>query len=575
MRDLHIPDLTFPMVEFGRQETPWDLRILLYRGAAKTNYKVVFNRIAAGELGGPIAGRIELVRLLHEVITGRLVGGGSRTTAAYQVRHLRSFFAWADAENQSLSTETVATAYGRWCDSLHQRMRTRQVTDTTCFNAAAIVSAVLDSALERTHSLLATTRIRRARCGKRAVGVAADKQNLADTFAFGHLCLDVVNSLQPAAMFGPLPVPIKLRNGSVIEQWLGLKAPKLLKCLQPDYKCRHAREHVLQTRAAKDEDQSLRTRFPLVHLRVYAEMAIFIAQTGINYADARKLQRLQFSYKSSIDGYEIRDYKARRQGSFLFEIFSEYRQHFESYLAWRDVVFRHEATDLLFPFIRQQGALESARFEPHMLKRVCAATGIRFIPAAALRKTRVNWLLRRSRDPDQTAEMAQHTQQTLLNVYEQPSLQVAQIEIIQFWRKRDPRLNGEPMACNAPGVCDGVPVPSLGLPPEAPKPECVHPSGCLFCDHHRDIDSPDYVWSVASMRHLNSIILGKFLPPVNRRADASRSVELTIDVLTAKMKWFRTSNATRKGWVDEAMARINEGEFHPHWSFVIESAQGI
>jgi hypothetical protein len=46
-------------------------------------------------------------------------------------------------------------------------------------------------------------------------------------------------------------------------------------------------------------------------------------------------------------------------------------------------------------------------------------------------------------------------------------------------------------------------------------------------------------------------------------------------VLTAKLKWFNDSNAKRKAWVQEATEKLNEGEFHSHWRYLIESAQGV
>jgi hypothetical protein len=201
--------------------------------------------------------------------------------------------------------------------------------------------------------------------------------------------------------------------------------------------------------------------------------------------------------------------------------------------------------------------------------------GIAFVGPQKLRNTRINWLLRQSRNPEQTAEQAQHTKQTLLRVYEKPSLQVAQVEIIQFWQKNDPRLTRKQMPCPALGVCDGVPMPHPGLPPEAPKADCTHPAGCLFCEHHRDIDSEDYVWSVASMRFMNTLILQRFRPPAKGKADAAHHVELTIEVLTAKLIWFSNSNVRRKAWVAEATEKIAEGEFHCHWRYLVESAQGI
>lgn len=272
----------------------------------------------------------------------------------------------------------------------------------------------------------------------------------------------------------------------------------------------------------------------------------------------------------------MRDYKERRKGEVLFEIYDEYKALFDAYLAWRDAVFGG-TSDRLFPFIRQGGA--EASTPPHfdrLRNDVCAPLGIPFVGPRMLRGTRVNWLLRQSRNPNLTAEMDQHATQTLLTVYEKPSLQVAQVEIAQFWQENDPRLAADnPMLCPAPGVCDGVAKPMPGLPSEAPKADCTQPAGCLFCEHHRDIDSEDYVWSLASMRFLNSVILQGFRPPAKGKADAAAHVELTMEVLTAKLKWFSESNATRKAWVEEAAEKLAEGDFHINWRFLIESAEGV
>lgn len=77
------------------------------------------------------------------------------------------------------------------------------------------------------------------------------------------------------------------------------------------------------------------------------------------------------------------------------------------------------------------------------------------------------------------------------------------------------------------------------------------------------------------MRFLNTIILQRFRPPVKGKADAAHHVELTTEVLTAKLKWFNDSNAKRKVWVQEATEKLGEGEFHSHWRYLIESAQGV
>lgn len=573
MLDVAIPDLTFPMVKYGRNEIPLDLRILLYKGGAATNSREVFNRIASGELGHPLIDRIDLVKRIHEEMTASLVGGGAKETAKTKLDDFRAFFAWSDEFDQVLSLETVEDTFRHWCDFLLNRQRLKEIKAGLAYKQGVGVSSNLDAVLERSQPLITTTRLRKKKRSKRAVGVAADKQNLSDTFAFGHFCLDIIDNLPLETVFGSLPVQIRLRDGRMLEQWSGLRDPARLVCLQPGYRNKNATERVLQQRAAREADRTLRTRYPLVNLRIMIELLVFIAQTGMNLSQAHNLQRTQYSYKSIIDGFEVRNYKERRKGEVLFEIFAEYKQIFANYLTWRDKVFG-EKTDRLFPLVREGGALDTTLPNFYRLKHdICEPLGITFVPPQKLRNTRVSWLLRQSHNPELTAEQAQHTKQTLLRIYEKPSLQVAQVEIILFWQKNDPRLGGNPKPCPAPGVCNGVPKPMPNLPPEAPKPNCTQPSGCLFCSHHRDIDSADYVWSVMSMRYLNNVILQRLRPAAKSKADAVRYyVEITIDMLTAKLKWFKESNGKRRAWVEEATEKLDEGEFHAHWRYLIESA---
>jgi len=570
-----IPDLTFPMVKYGRTETPWDLRVLLYKGGAKTNPKIVFNQIADGKLGRPLPERIELVKRLHAEMTARLVGGGEKKSAFNRFKYLRDFVAWAEKFDQPLLLDTAEDTYRHWCDYLRNRVLLKDVKNNTAYSSAMVVSVILDAALERSQPLITTTRLRKHKSGQRAVSRAADKQSLTDTFAFGQLCLDVIDSLPYEAIYGPLPVIVRSRDGREFKLWSRLRDPAKVAALQPGYKKKTHTQVVLRQRAAWVEDRTLRTRYPLVNLRVMAELMVFIGQTGMNLSQAHNLRLTQYSYKSCINGYEVRGYKARRGGEVLFNIYTDYKEVFADYLVWRNRVFG-SISDRLFPFLHRRGALETTPIGFKLLKNdICKPMGIAFVGPQKLRNTRVNWLLRRSRDPGLTAEQAQHTKETLLRVYEKPSSQVAQVEIIQFWKKNDPRLDGTLMPCPAPGSCDGVPEAMQGLPPKSPKPDCMNPSGCLFCTHHRDIDSEDYVWSTASMRYLNTIILQRFRPPTKGKADSAGHVEMVLDALTAKLKWFSDSNAKRKAWVAESLEKLAEGDYHVHWRYLIESAEGI
>ena len=575
MLDVTIPDLTFHIVEYGRTETPWDLRVLLYKGGAKENVRTVFNQIAEGKLSRPLRERIELVKRIHEEMTAKLVGGGTKRTAFATFKDLRYFVAWVDEFDQPFALESVEDSFRHWCDYLHNRELLKAIKNVTACNKAMNVSIILDAVLERSQPLIGTTRLRKLKRGQRAVSVAADKQSLNDTFTFGQLCLDVIDSLPYQAIYGPLPAKVRLRDGRELELWSRLRDSAEVACLQAGYKNKNNTENTLRQRAAWEEDRTQRTRYPLINLRLIAEMMVFIGQTGMNFSQAQSLRLTQFSNKSCIDGYEVRDYKERRKGEVLFNIYTEYKDVFGDYLAWRDKIFG-TSSDRLFPFIRQKGALETSPFDFRLLRDgLCKPMGIAFVSPRKLRSTRVNWLLRRSRDPELTAEQAQHSKETLLRVYEKPSLQVAQAEIIQFWKKTDPRLGGTLMPCPAPGSCDGVPEAILGMPPESPEPDCTNPSGCLFCAHHRDIDSEDYVWSTASMRYLNTIILPLFRPPAKGKADPAGHVQMALDVLTAKLKWFVDSNAKRKSWVDESMEKLAEGDYHVHWRYLIESAEAV
>jgi hypothetical protein len=93
--------------------------------------------------------------------------------------------------------------------------------------------------------------------------------------------------------------------------------------------------------------------------------------------------------------------------------------------------------------------------------------------------------------------------------------------------------------------------------------------------HHRDIDSQDYVWSLASMRHLKIFELKGFRPSGKGKTNESvLHVEMVIDRLTTKLRWFRQSNELRCSWVEEALARIDEANYHPHWHYIIVTVEG-
>jgi integrase len=574
--DGRVPDLTFPDVERGNRETAWDLQCLLYEGGARASTSRVSGMIISGQLGKPLYGRLGLVTRIHEVIHGKLVGGGSAYTADNFIRFMRKMFSWAEDANHPLDLESIQKTYLHWTDSLVHRCRViKDISQNSAYTMGAHTGHLLDAVLFRPTPLLSMTRLRMPAKRKTARGVLAEKQNLAETFAFGLFLQDICDGLPvDIVMNGSLPVRIPLRSGAELVEWSGYPNPKavshhLANAPETSRKGKKRRNHRKSLEHFKrwEADGTLRTRYPLVNRRCEAELLMFIGQTGMNFAQAHKLTLRHFFYASYLDGYQVRDRKARRGGEVFFEIFKEYKPHFERYLAWRRQVFPD--SDALFPFVRRGGRT----FQKHpqfALRTVCKSVGLRFVPPQELRNTRVTWLLRRSGNADLTASMAQHAKQTLLGVYERPSQQRAIGEVIRFWAKQDPALAiTTPVA---PGQCDGFPVPSKTAPRNTPAPDCIRPSGCLWCEHHRDIDRQDYVWSLASFRHLKIIELSKWQPPPRSRE--IHPAQHVIDRISEKLRWFRDSNARRRGWMEEALARVDEGNYHPEWTMRIAAMEG-
>lgn len=567
--DLRHLSLTFPKIPLGKDETPPSLSRLLYKGGAAVRRDEADKAIQQGLLGKILVERVELVQLIHEFISGKLAGGGSPVTARNQIDDITSFFGWAERSGAPLTTVDVQAAYLSWAEHLVHRVKVKKdLGERTAYSHAHRLGRILDGVLGRQKPILHLTRLSKPKGRKSPQGVEAEKQSLHGTFAFGHLLQDICDGLPLSVVWGSRDVQIPLQGGGVVVLWTGGSTPKR-DAEWAAWEVRNAEER----RQAYANDRSLehRGRRAVVNTRILAELLMFIGQTGMNLAQAHTLKLRRFSYSSDIDGYKVREYKHRRGGEVLFEIFSEYRSHFERYLEWRRTLFPN--SEELFPVIRE-GSHESRALRFDLIIGACKQAGVPWTPPSMLRGTRVNWLLRRSGDPDLTAEVAQHHKRTLLEVYEDPSLQRAIGEVTRFWQVNDPALAGaEPSRAVAPGHCDGKPVASPAKPETAPSPDCTRPSGCLWCEHHRDIDSLDYVWSLACFRHLKVLEVSKHCFPST--AEKQRHpAQHAIDKLSEKLTWFKNSNATRRSWVEEALARVEEGNYHGEWARFIQDTEG-
>lgn len=510
----------------------------------------------------PDRSRLELVTKLHEELNADMLEGGSRVTVMSRMAGLRHFFAWADRSGDDLSMESVVETYCAWTDWLVHRTRLKppsrrqtrrkkgaegsaHLANASAYTWGAVVGSLLNRITGLGGNVIRKTRLVAPRHRKRAVGVEAEKQNLTDTMTFGHTLQDICDGLTlTVALEAALPVSLTFRNGATIS----CPGQAIRKPLAA-----HA---------------NIGARYPLINLRIEAELLMFIGQTGMNLQQAYNLEIRNFSYHSYLDGYLVKERKARRGGDVLFQIYKEYRPHLSRYLAWRRDLFPDSKR--VFPFIRFHGRRGDARFQGHRIRDICQKIGVSYISPRTLRNTRVNWLLRRSADAELTAEMMQSAEKTLLLVYERRSLQRTMAEMVKFWGKVDPSIKrGQAVG---PGRCVGQPAERSSIPDSAPRPDCLKPSGCLWCDSHRDVDSQDYVWLLATFRYLKMMELSAFrggLEESNRQPAVQ-----VVDRLSLKLHWFEQSNEKRRHWFYEALERVHEGHFHPEWRPTIYALEG-
>ncbi|VVQ17305.1 hypothetical protein PS938_04400 [Pseudomonas fluorescens] len=551
-------DLSFPMLTYGKTETPLDLKPLLYLGGAALNKKTAAIKIAQNEVGDLVIDRIELVQRLHSNLVDDLARGGSRFSVDNKVQCLRRFFAWADRGKLGLSLDSISDTFLQWADhQLHRIRIERTVSERSVYDIASVTATLFDNVLNRHASLIKETRIRKPRGKGKLHTSPVDKQNLQESFAFGNTLADICNSLTLEATRGPIPVLVSFRSGQTLEQWCGLQAQP--RVAPNGVRPANLAKSALARRAAREAEPSSRTRVGVLNLRIEAELLMFIAQTGMNLQQAHTLRMDQYHYTSHLDGYQVRSYKNRRHGEVIFEIFSDYRDWFERYLKWRNSWFSDESETLLFPLIRNS-RIDDVAPQFTCLIRICASLSMTMVRPAKLRGARVNWLLRETLDPKQTAELAQHSVETLIRVYADPHPQLAMVEIARFHQQNDPVISPP-----GPGSCvQPIPEPISDIPDESSRPDCINPAGCLFCTHHRDIESEDHVWSLSSFRHLKLLELARYRPPV-KPVHIKQPALITVERLTEKLKFFEDSSSVRKDWVAEAQARIREGDYHPAW----------
>lgn len=561
-------DLTFPNYPIGTHQIPWDLKILLYKGAANVARKSAMASLETGELGSPIEERFPLVIGFHEVISSMISLGKSRALIESSLEVLWRLFAWSDKNSQDISSKNVIDIFKRWTEfQIYRNQVKKEISANYAYRQVSRMADLIAKALQLPgvkpgRNLVLQTRMRKPTEKKRVLGAEADKQNLEHTFAYGHVLTKICEALDLETVRGRLPIHIDVGNDSILTLAGSLMNPNMD---TNAIKHKTVRRNAERARAPLTEDESLLDRHKrsgILNQRIEAELLIFIAQTGMNLTQAASLEKESYRWKSNGEDLEVfRVYKGRRSGEAIFRCFKSYREHLEKYMLWLDESGFSDHDNRLFPLlsrgmIRARGAKVKFSTTKETFKKINLA----FIGPKQLRKTRVNWLLRRSRDLNLTAEQMAHDKGVLLRDYEMPHHQSAAAEIINFHNATDPAFSPP-----GPGICiDGGNNPEsiAELPKEAPKPDCVSPEGCLFCTKHRDIMSSEYCWKLTSHSHIKSLETALYKPSSEQEIHPGYRV---IDRITQKLAAIGSGSQIRAMWVKEAKDSIRSGKYHPYW----------
>lgn len=534
------------------------LRYFLYPGGVNCNLRSVIKKIESGELGAPRISRKHLLSKLHSYFERRFKSC-TRKSIAGEIFSLRKFYAEHDRLSIDLTSENVCACYEDYSRNLWKLVLEGKcaISAETAYSQDADIRFVIEGAFELPGGFLRSAFSysdlkRRGLVG----GMKVDKSDLNESFKFGADVLDVIDAFSLQACLGELPLRINFSDGVVHEYWGNLRHPDKLTTNEgrPPEK---VRQYHLQRERLRVSG-NVRSRASVLNIRVHAEFNFFIAQTGMNVSTAYELPMEDYRCATWKGGYRVTAFKPRRGSNVEFMIFKEYRVHFEAYLRFLKEAYP-EGCDYLFPFL-VKGEQRAMEYRQSIFADLLRNAGRKSLTLTSLREKRVNWMLRETHDPDIVADAAQHTVGTMFRNYSKPNHHIAAYEFASLFAKR----KGARAA-----VLEGECVPKKPLPREGNSvtPDCVNPTGCLFCEHYQGVQSFDYIWSLASFRYLKYSEYQ--LIPLSKEIEGSpqKSVTERIDQI---MDEFSRQSEECRGWREEADMRIIERNFHPSYRALIE-----
>lgn len=141
-------DLTFPNFPLGTHQIPWDLQVLLFKGAANLPRKEAMKLIAEGRLGDVVESRSFLVSAFHETISSMISLGKSRATIESNLEVLWRFFAWSEKNSKEITQEALVETFKEWTEfQIYRSQVKKEISAIYAYRQASKMANLLAKAL--------------------------------------------------------------------------------------------------------------------------------------------------------------------------------------------------------------------------------------------------------------------------------------------------------------------------------------------------------------------------------------------------------------------------------------------
>jgi hypothetical protein len=398
-----------------------------------------------------------------------------------------------------------------------------------------------------------------------------DQQTLSDTQIFARALLDIYFSFSDEAIYGQLPLEIIIEQGKDSRRKLSYNpSPAILfENLSHHGIYNRKRIEFNAGRRLHSPTRNLKhdNRWVLANVKRNTFLLMFIIASGANLTPLLSLTNGDVKTVPAGADQTIYKFKHRASHEVNITIYDAFKPILKHYQKWRDELFVGELENpWLFPSLNSDCSVTEFPSDTiSSLRNLVLKLNVPWQPPKIIRRTFVNWAHRYFENPILSSEMSSHSIETFFRSYHAPNHQRAIAETQSFWKNFDPASLSV-----IGGNCNGKPIPVKNLNTALAKPNCILPSGCLFCENHKDIDSSDYVWSLVSFRFLKLLEAGN--SSLSKDSRNYEPVDLIVNRVTDKLEAFKMKRAQ---WVEDAILRVTNDDFHPSWVHLIDMCNGI